>query len=400
MAESIVRPPAAPHARSKLSGLIRLTVSASSLLLLLACGPQPSPVPATDRPPAARPTVVAVVPVRVGVVGALADAGLFIGVERGYFQKQGLDVTLVPFDNVAAMIPAMGARQIEVGGGSTAPGLFNAVRRDVPLKIVADKGNAAPGFGLVALVVRRDLAERGAIQEFDDLRGRTVAVVGLYQAAHAALVHGLAQAGVPPSAVNVVALPFPDMVSALANGSIDAGLLIEPFVAVAVERGVGVRWKGVDEFYPNYQIAMLLYAPHFASSELRSAAERFMLGYLRGVRDYNDAFILDRGRDSVIDILMQYTPVKNRALYDVMVPAGLRSDGRVNIETIQADQDWYVAAGQQSERVGLETMVDPTYAEQAVRELGLNRRRPGAGEGRTAVPRYPVPNAPALPRER
>jgi ABC-type nitrate/sulfonate/bicarbonate transport system substrate-binding protein len=159
------------------------------------------------------------------------------------------------------------------------------------------------------------------------------------------------------------------MVAALANGSIDAGLLIEPFVAAAVESGVGVRWKGVDEFYPNYQIAMLLYAPHFAAPEQRSVAERFMQGYLRGVRDYNDAFVYHRGTEGVLDILIQYTPVKNRALYDSIVPAGLRSDGRVNVATIQADQDWYIAAGQQTERVPLETMVDHTYVDQAAREL-------------------------------
>ena len=120
--------------------------------------------------------------------------------------------------------------------------------------------------------------------------------------------------------MNVVALPFPDMVAALTNGSIDAGLLIEPFVAAAVGSGVGVRWKGVDEFSPSYQIAMLLYAPHFAAPEQRSVAERFMLGYLRGVRDYNDAFVSHRGQDSVFDILIHHTPVKNRALDDVMVP--------------------------------------------------------------------------------
>jgi len=350
--------------------LLRLGGYASGWLLLLACGQHPPPAPAPGPSAGARPEVEAAVPVRVGVVGALADAGLFIALERGYFQEQGLDVTLVPFDNVAGMIPAMGTRQIEVGGGSTAPGLFNAIRHDVPLKIVADKGNAAPGFGFVALVVRRDLAESGAIKRFEDLHGRTVAVVGFYQAAHAALVHGLEQAGVQPSAVNLVELPFPDMVTALAAGSIDAGLLIEPFVAAAMERGVGVRWKGIDEFYPEYQIAMLLYAPHFAAPEQRSAAERFMLGYLRGVREYNDAFFYHRGTDRVVDILIQHTPVKNRALYDVMVPAGLRPDGRVNVETIRADQEWYVAAGQQRERVALGTVVDHTYVEQAERALG------------------------------
>lgn len=354
-----------------------LAAYATSLLLLLACGqsaaPAPSPAPPLAASPAAesvaRPTAGVAEPVRVGVVGALADAGIFIALERGYFREQGLDVTLVPFDNVGAMIPAMSTRQIEVGGGSTAPGLFNAISRDVPLKIVADKGNTAPGFGFVALVVRRDLADSGSIKEFDDLRGRTMAVVGFYQAAHAALVHGLEQAGVPPSAVNLVELPFPDMVAALGNGSIDAGLLIEPFVAAAEANGLGTRWKGVDEFYPDYQIAMLLYAPHFAAPEQRSAAERFMRGYLRGVRDYDNAFVYHRGQAGVIDVLIQHTPVKSRALYDAMVPAGLRPDGHVNAATIRADQEWYLAVGQQRQRVPIETVVDQSYVEAAERAL-------------------------------
>ena len=65
-----------------------------------------------------------------------------------------------------------------------------------------------------------------------------------------------------------------------------------------------MRWQGTDETYPNYQIAMLLYAPHFAAAAQRSAAERFMIGYLRGVRDYNDAFVKQQGRDAVVDILI------------------------------------------------------------------------------------------------
>jgi NitT/TauT family transport system substrate-binding protein len=268
------------------------------------------------------------------------------------------------------MIPAMGTGQLEVGAGSTAPGLFNAVRRDVPLKIVADKGNAVPGFGFSALVLRKDLADSGAIRDFADLRGKTIAIVGLYQSAHASLHHGLVQAGVPDSEVNVVEMPFPDILAALSNRSIDVGSLIEPFVAAAAGNGVGVRWRGTDETYPNYQIAMLLYAPHFAAPAQRSAAERFMVGYLRGVRDYNDAFVKQQGRDAVIDILIKHTPVKNRAQYDAIVPAGLRPDGRVNVETIKADQDWYFAAGQQSEKVDVDAIVDHSYVDNAVRVLG------------------------------
>ena len=186
-----------------------LALGLSLSLLVAACAAPAAPSPsAPARPGAARPRrprpsssvqPTAAAPaqsageparVRVGTIGSLSDSGLFIAQDRGYWQEQGLNVDLVPFDNVGLMVPAMGTGQIEVGAGSTAPGLFNAVRRDVPLKIVADKGNAAPGFGFSALVLRKDLADSGAIRDFPDLRGKTVAVVGLYQSAHASLHHG------------------------------------------------------------------------------------------------------------------------------------------------------------------------------------------------------------------
>ncbi|HZR99411.1 MAG TPA: ABC transporter substrate-binding protein [Chloroflexota bacterium] len=355
--------PAAPGPSAPAKPAGQPSAAAPTAAAPAAVGAQPSP--AAPAQPAGQAA-----PVRVGTIGSLSDSGLFIALDRGYWQEQGLTVDLVPFDNIGLMIPAMGTAQIEVGAGSTAPGLFNAVRRDVPLKIVADKGNAAPGFGFSALVLRKDLADSGAIRDFPDLRGKTVAVVGLYQSAHASLHQGLARAGVADNEVNIIEMPFPDIMAALGNRNIDVGSLIEPFVAAAVGNGVGVRWKGTDETYPNYQIAMLLYAPHFAAPAQRSAAERFMIGYLKGVRDYNDAFVKNQGRDAVIDILIKHTPVKNRAQYDAIVPAGLRPNGRVNVETIKADQDWYFAAGQQSEKVDVDAIVDHSYVDNAVRVLG------------------------------
>ena len=108
--------------------------------------PAAAPAPGNATQPAAAAPAQpagAAAHVRVATIGSLSDSGLFIALERGYWQEQGLNVELVPFDNIGLMVPAMGTGQVEVGAGSTAPGLFNAVRRDVPLKIVADKGNAA-----------------------------------------------------------------------------------------------------------------------------------------------------------------------------------------------------------------------------------------------------------------
>ena len=58
----------------------------------------------------------------------------------------------------------------------------------------------------------------------------------------------LARGGLKPSDVDVLTMPFPDMVAALGNKSIDAGNLLEPAATQAITKGVfhentGNRYK-------------------------------------------------------------------------------------------------------------------------------------------------------------
>ena len=55
--------------------------------------------------------------------------------------------------------------------------LINAIARDVPLKLIADKGSLRQGFGYESLVVRKDLFDSGAVKTIPDLKGRKIANV-------------------------------------------------------------------------------------------------------------------------------------------------------------------------------------------------------------------------------
>src|SRR5438067_1651411 len=80
------------------------------------------------------------VDVRVGIAQASSDVGLYLAAKKGYFKAEGLNVTFIPFDSGARMVAPLGAGQLDVGAGSAAAGFYNAVARDIPIKIVADKG--------------------------------------------------------------------------------------------------------------------------------------------------------------------------------------------------------------------------------------------------------------------
>ena len=81
----------------------------------------------------------------MGKLPTISDSGMHLAVEKGYFAEEGLDIESIPFDSAAQMVAPLGAGQLDAGGGSTSAGLFNAINRDLPLKIVADKGSFPPG---------------------------------------------------------------------------------------------------------------------------------------------------------------------------------------------------------------------------------------------------------------
>jgi len=109
------------------------------------------------------------VKVRVGVTSSSSDAGFFIADKKGYFRKEGLEVTLISFDSAAKMVAPLGVGQLEVGGGAPSAGLYNALSRGIDIRIVADKGSTPPGYDYQPLLVRKDHIDSGRYKSLKDL---------------------------------------------------------------------------------------------------------------------------------------------------------------------------------------------------------------------------------------
>src|SRR6516165_2069130 len=116
------------------------------------------------------------VAIKVGAIGAVSDAGIFIAQEKGYFKDEGLDVELVSFKAAPQILPAIATGEVQVSGSAVTPALFNAFARGIGMKLVADKGQVAKGFGFAAIVIRSDLTD--TVKDFKDLKGRKFAVMG------------------------------------------------------------------------------------------------------------------------------------------------------------------------------------------------------------------------------
>lgn len=310
--------------------------------------------------------------VRVGTLGAISDAPIFIADKKGYFKEEGLSVVMTPFKSAATMVAPMGAGQLDVAAGSPSAGMYNAVARNINIRIVADKAQSTPGYGATKLIVRKDHVESGRFKGLADLKGMKIAGNAPGVSNTAMLNAMLASVGLTYGDVEVMNLGFPDHFPALQNKSIDAGATIEPIATLAVERGAAVEFMRDDQIYPNHQIATLIYADHFAAK--RDAAERFMRAYLKGIRFYvralKDGRLAGETADEVIPILVEYTAVKNPDLLRKITPTGMNPDGRVNIESLQRDVDFYTSQGLVKEKVDVSKIVDHSFVEAAIKALG------------------------------
>jgi NitT/TauT family transport system substrate-binding protein len=279
----------------------------------------------------------------------------------------GLEVAFETFSTGAAMIAPLSAGQLDVAGGALSAGLYNAIARGVPLRAVADR-NRDNGTG--ALMVRKDLYESGRVRSAADFRGLRFQVAAECISNEVTIAQYLGRFGLTYHDLDVTVVPFADAPVALANGSIDVATPPEPYATRIEQDGSGVPiYRVGSDIQPYRQLSVILYSPQLADD--RDRATRFMVAYLRGVRDMHDAFFGSKARRAeTIRLLVEKTTIKQPELYDQMVLPATDPNGEINLQSLIDDQEYYLAKGCQPQRIDIAQAVDTSFAQAAVARLG------------------------------
>jgi NitT/TauT family transport system substrate-binding protein len=312
----------------------------------------------------------------VGIIPLASGGPFFIAQERGYFQELGLTVEFTHVRNYYESLPAVATGQLQVAPCASNVGCSNALHRGTDLRIVADvnsAGRTEKSRGGSALVVRKDLWENGTIGRPQDLVGRTVYLIaGEGTAQHGVIVRWLRRNGVDPSAVAWGSMPPADQLVALGNGAIEVGYLSEPITTAARVRDVTRPLATLEEMDPDARSLYLMY--NTGIDQLGpQVGERFMVAYLRGVRDQLNAFEYGIDQDEVISILTEQTVINDPAVYRQMKYTWVDPDGAVNRAGLQDDADLFYELGLLKEPVDLTGVFEPKYAQFAVDYLGEYR---------------------------
>jgi NitT/TauT family transport system substrate-binding protein len=95
-----------------------------------------------------------------------------------------------------------------------------------------------------------------------------------------------------------------------------------------------------------------------------------MVGYLKGVRDYMNAFEYGIDQDAVIDVMVKETALKDPAVYRRIPYGWTDPNGILRRASVDADAQLFYDLGLLREPVDLSQAYDDQYRQAAVRDLG------------------------------
>lgn len=223
-------------------------------------------------------------PIKVGILPLSGLAPLWYGIEEGYFEEEGLDVTTEIGEGGAALTPAVLEDEYQFAIGEYIS-LMQARENNVGIQVVSNLTNGASTADqhINGLLVKAD----SGIDGVDDLPGKTIAVNGLDGIDDVTIKAILDENGIDTAAVEFVEVPFPDMNAAVESGQVDVASQPEPFVTLGEQAGLVNVLDPYFEALPGLPLGMVFGSEEWLADnpDLANAFHRALVRSIEAASD-------------------------------------------------------------------------------------------------------------------
>jgi NitT/TauT family transport system substrate-binding protein len=306
-------------------------------------------------------------PITMAIVPSVVNAATYIAEEKGYFRDAGLDVTIERIDSLSKVVAFLASGKVQLAQGGINAGYFNAVAQGMPLTLAMESGST-PTYHQIAL--RLDLKDK--IKTVADLKGRVVGLSAPGSLSVYEFGRTLESAGLTLKDVEIKYLSFAQMGAALANGALDAALMVAPFTDVAIARKMAVAWiDPEDGFVKTVPIASIgIMANVDWLKQNQAAAEKLFVALARATRDYCQAYHHGPNRAEVIEIFVKHKIAADRALLDSMPWQARDPNGAINVASLDDIQNFFKQEGVIARTAPRERLADTSFAAVVAKALG------------------------------
>ncbi len=286
-------------------------------------------------------------------------APVYIAKDMGIFEKYGLDVELVSFNDSSESTAALVSGNVDIAGSTLDAALIMADQyRDQMPQVVCIRDDSAGADGIVAV---------NGIDSINDLKGKTIGVA-INQTTHYLLQQALEKAGIDESEVKLVDMSSSDAGSSFISGNIEVAVTWEPYLSNAANSGIGkVIFSSKDAPGSIMDVMMV-------SKKTADAKEAWVSDAIAAMEEARLAMFDPATKDEAMEIASKYLEV-SAADTEAMLPTVKLYTNEEGIEAINQDglaygvvnkvSDFYVERGIMKAVVDPADVLDPYFVENA-----------------------------------
>ncbi|MEO7651471.1 MAG: ABC transporter substrate-binding protein [Bryobacteraceae bacterium] len=292
--------------------------------------------------------------IRVTAGPYFSMGSLYVALESGYFEREGLSVETRQISASNQAIPLIAGGQIDVGFMSASASLMNAVLKGALIRIVAGREIASPTCGdAMSLYVFRKSFPDG-FSDLKKLKGKRVATHTKGAVSDFAMDLILGQAGLSRNDIEEVSLTQSESVAALLSGKVDAVIgSFHPVLTAATHARLIARATGASAIYPNFQYSHILFGSRLLQGD-PGRGKAFLRAYLQGAREFLQG--------KTPKYLAEYAQSMNVELSQIQGACrdSFTPDGRIQTEDLQRLVDWAIKK-EYTSGVTVEQLVDRRF---------------------------------------
>ncbi len=304
--------------------------------------------------------------VKVGLSKLFGYPGVPIGVARGYFKAEGIDVEMVYFDSAQPIAVGVASGGVDFGVAGLSASFYTLASHG-ELRLIASSGGEHAGFHNLAFLVSNQAFAAGVTSP-KDFAGHSVAITQLGTSLHYSLARAAEKFGYPLSAVTLRPLQSnTNVIAALGGNTVDAAVMPGSPSLAALAKGSAKLAGWVSDVAPDFSTGSALFTRTETANGKGDMVKRFLVAYRHGLRDFHDAFISPDGKQvngpgapAVLQIMADFTGLAPDEL--VKAVPYVDGEGRIATADIARQIEWYKAQNLLKGEVKAEDLIDPRYA--------------------------------------
>lgn len=266
-------------------------------------------------------------PMELSYIGLKVYDPVYIAMEKGFFEKYGVNVNLV--DLVAGGATAV--QMIESGNADAGllsyMALVNAVNEGMNVKGVADLQSSFEDAPLEEFFVMKD----SGINSIKDLKGKKIAINLVKSSFHYTWLMALEQAGMSEDDVEFVVLSFDQQILALENGQVDAIGLMSPYSAEARNNNQLKTLYDATDIFGEKQFCDIIASTTFAAKNPET-----MKAFVSGITDAMNWAM--ENQQEAKEIISKYTGIDASKILDYR----FQENGAVIMDDVQYWLDYMI----------------------------------------------------------